>query len=108
MFSVTLGRECCAICFLLAPTRSDSSPRPYRGCRFARPVDLLGRDDEPVPPRHLVRRGIVSDLASGSGADLDPFPSSSLFCGVTVPKPNMPSFYSAWLYWLNPLTWLIS
>ncbi|GAA5969290.1 hypothetical protein JCM8115_006751 [Rhodotorula mucilaginosa] len=32
----------------------------------------------------------------------------SLFCGVTVPKPNMPSFYSAWLYWLNPLTWLIS
>ncbi|KWU42587.1 hypothetical protein RHOSPDRAFT_20945 [Rhodotorula sp. JG-1b] len=31
----------------------------------------------------------------------------SLFCGVTVPKPNMPSFYSKY-YWLNPLTYLIS
>ncbi|GAA5991262.1 hypothetical protein JCM10908_003228 [Rhodotorula pacifica] len=32
----------------------------------------------------------------------------TLFCGVTVPKPNMPSFYRSWLYWLDPLTYLIS
>ncbi|GAA5969283.1 hypothetical protein JCM8115_006749 [Rhodotorula mucilaginosa] len=32
----------------------------------------------------------------------------ALFCGVTVPKPDMPSFYRSWLYWVNPLTWLIS
>lgn len=108
MFSVTLGRECCVIRFLLACAGAHLSRRSRRGCRVARPVDLLGCDDEPVPPRHLVRCGLAFALASGSGADLDTFTSSSLFCGVTVPKPNMPSFYSAWLYWLNPLTWLIS
>ncbi|BGO92884.1 hypothetical protein NBRC10512_008005 [Rhodotorula toruloides] len=32
----------------------------------------------------------------------------SLFCGVTVPRPNMPGFFRAWLYWLDPLTWLIA
>ncbi|GAA5979902.1 hypothetical protein JCM11641_007581 [Rhodosporidiobolus odoratus] len=32
----------------------------------------------------------------------------SLFCGVTVPKNNMPHFFRAWLYYLDPFTWLIS
>ncbi|GAA5952195.1 hypothetical protein JCM10213_004061 [Rhodosporidiobolus nylandii] len=32
----------------------------------------------------------------------------SLFCGVTVPKPNMPYFWRSWLYYLDPFTWLIS
>ncbi|GAA5926233.1 hypothetical protein JCM3775_000963 [Rhodotorula graminis] len=32
----------------------------------------------------------------------------SLFCGVTIPKPDMPGFFRAWLYYLNPITWLIA
>ncbi|GAA6043179.1 hypothetical protein JCM8097_008713 [Rhodosporidiobolus ruineniae] len=32
----------------------------------------------------------------------------SLFCGVTVPPTNMPHFWRAWLYYLDPFTWLIS
>ncbi|BGP44752.1 ATP-binding cassette transporter snq2 [Rhodotorula kratochvilovae] len=32
----------------------------------------------------------------------------SLFCGVTIPKPNMPHFWRSWLYYLNPMTWLIA
>ncbi|BGP56642.1 ATP-binding cassette transporter snq2 [Rhodotorula sphaerocarpa] len=33
----------------------------------------------------------------------------SLFCGVTVPRPNMPSkFFSDFVYYVDPLTWLIS
>ncbi|KAK0537618.1 ATP-binding cassette transporter snq2 [Tilletia horrida] len=30
-----------------------------------------------------------------------------LFCGVTVPKPNIPEFWRSWLYHLNPFTRLI-
>ncbi|GJN91548.1 hypothetical protein Rhopal_004571-T1 [Rhodotorula paludigena] len=32
----------------------------------------------------------------------------SLFCGVTIPKPDMPRFFRVWLYYLNPMTWLIA
>ncbi|KAF8469447.1 ABC-2 type transporter-domain-containing protein [Kalaharituber pfeilii] len=44
------------------------------------------------------------------GALLNPFllVTLSLFCGVTVPKPNMPKFWRSWLYELNPFTRLIS
>ncbi|EXJ91968.1 hypothetical protein A1O3_00518 [Capronia epimyces CBS 606.96] len=31
-----------------------------------------------------------------------------LFCGVTISKPQMPGFWRAWLYELNPFTRLIS
>jgi len=31
----------------------------------------------------------------------------ALFCGVTIPKPNIPGFWRAWLYQLDPLTRLI-
>lgn len=30
----------------------------------------------------------------------------SLFCGVTIPPPNIPSFWK-WLYHLNPLTYMV-
>ncbi|KAJ5776968.1 hypothetical protein N7520_000214, partial [Penicillium odoratum] len=32
----------------------------------------------------------------------------SLFCGVTIPRPQMPKFWRAWLYQLDPFTRLIS
>ncbi|KJX96302.1 ABC transporter like protein [Zymoseptoria brevis] len=32
----------------------------------------------------------------------------ALLCGVTIPKPQIPWFWRAWLYELNPLTRLIS
>jgi len=32
----------------------------------------------------------------------------ALFCGVTIPKPQIPGFWRAWLYELNPVTRLIS
>ncbi|CUS08831.1 unnamed protein product [Tuber aestivum] len=31
----------------------------------------------------------------------------ALFCGVTIPKPNIPGFWRAWLYHLDPFTRLI-
>lgn len=31
----------------------------------------------------------------------------SLFCGVTIPKPNMLKFYSSWMYWLDPFSYVI-
>lgn len=31
----------------------------------------------------------------------------ALFCGVTVPRPQIPGFWRAWLYQVNPLTRLI-
>lgn len=31
----------------------------------------------------------------------------SLFCGVAIPKPQMPDFWSSWLYQLDPFTRLI-
>ncbi|KAI4145441.1 MAG: hypothetical protein LQ340_006282 [Diploschistes diacapsis] len=31
----------------------------------------------------------------------------SLFCGVTIPQPQIPGFWRAWLYQLNPFTRLI-
>ncbi|KAF2269439.1 hypothetical protein CC78DRAFT_487060 [Lojkania enalia] len=31
----------------------------------------------------------------------------ALFCGVTIPKPQIPGFWRAWLYQLNPFTRLI-
>ena len=40
----------------------------------------------------------------------DPFVmiTFALFCGVTIPKPQMPGFWKAWLYELNPFTRLIA
>ena len=32
----------------------------------------------------------------------------ALFCGVAVPKPQIPKFWRAWLYELNPITRLVS
>ncbi|KAK5938051.1 ATP-binding cassette transporter snq2 [Knufia obscura] len=32
----------------------------------------------------------------------------ALFCGVTIPKPQIPGFWRAWLYELNPITRLVS
>ncbi|RMZ85272.1 hypothetical protein DV738_g374, partial [Chaetothyriales sp. CBS 135597] len=32
----------------------------------------------------------------------------ALFCGVTIPKPQIPGFWRAWLYQLNPFTRLVS
>lgn len=32
----------------------------------------------------------------------------SLFCGVAIPRPQMPGFWRAWLYQLDPFTRLIS
>lgn len=32
----------------------------------------------------------------------------ALFCGVAVPKPQIPGFWRAWLYQLNPFTRLVS
>ncbi|CAD6951921.1 unnamed protein product [Tilletia caries] len=31
----------------------------------------------------------------------------SLFCGVTIPKPNIPSYWRSWLYQLDPFTRLV-
>lgn len=31
----------------------------------------------------------------------------ALFCGVTIPKPQIPKFWRAWLYQLNPMTRLV-
>lgn len=31
----------------------------------------------------------------------------ALFCGVTIPKPQIPKFWRAWLYQLDPFTRLI-
>jgi ATP-binding cassette subfamily G (WHITE) protein 2 (SNQ2) len=43
-------------------------------------------------------------------AQFDPFIIIvfALFCGVTIPKPQMPKFWRAWLYELDPFTRLIS
>lgn len=32
----------------------------------------------------------------------------SIFCGITIPKPNIPKFWRVWLYELNPFTRLVS
>jgi len=32
----------------------------------------------------------------------------ALFCGVTIPKPQIPKFWRAWLYQLDPFTRLVS
>jgi len=32
----------------------------------------------------------------------------SLFCGVTIPKPQIITFWRSWMYWLNPVTYVIS
>ncbi|OAP64690.1 hypothetical protein AYL99_00662 [Fonsecaea erecta] len=32
----------------------------------------------------------------------------ALFCGVTIPKPQIPGFWRAWLYQLDPFTRLVS
>ncbi|EPQ27618.1 uncharacterized protein PFL1_04756 [Pseudozyma flocculosa PF-1] len=32
---------------------------------------------------------------------------TTLFCGVTIPYPNMPHFWKSWMYWVNPLTYLV-
>jgi ABC-type multidrug transport system permease subunit len=31
----------------------------------------------------------------------------AIFCGVTIPRPNIPGFWRAWLYQLDPFTRLI-
>ncbi|CAJ2504930.1 Uu.00g123240.m01.CDS01 [Anthostomella pinea] len=42
-------------------------------------------------------------------SQFDPFIviTFALFCGVTIPKPQMPGFWRAWLYQLDPFTRLI-
>lgn len=42
-------------------------------------------------------------------SQFDPFIviTFALFCGVTIPKPQMPGFWRAWLYELDPFTRLI-
>lgn len=42
-------------------------------------------------------------------AQFDPFIiiNFALFCGVTIPPPQMPAFWRAWLYQLDPFTRLI-
>ncbi|KAL0934069.1 bmr1-like protein [Colletotrichum truncatum] len=42
-------------------------------------------------------------------SQFDPFImiTFSLFCGVTIPAPQMPAFWRAWLYQLDPFTRLI-
>ncbi|EOO02215.1 putative brefeldin a resistance protein [Phaeoacremonium minimum UCRPA7] len=42
-------------------------------------------------------------------SQLDPFViiTFALFCGVTIPAPQMPGFWRAWLYQLDPFTRLI-
>ncbi|KAK5995296.1 ABC multidrug transporter I [Cladobotryum mycophilum] len=43
-------------------------------------------------------------------SQFDPFIMTvfALFCGVTIPRPQMPGFWRAWLYQLDPFTRLIS
>ncbi|KAF5024202.1 hypothetical protein F66182_3716 [Fusarium sp. NRRL 66182] len=43
-------------------------------------------------------------------AQFDPFIiiNFALFCGVTIPPPQMPGFWRAWLYQLDPFTRLIN
>ncbi|KAK3316440.1 ABC-2 type transporter-domain-containing protein [Apodospora peruviana] len=43
-------------------------------------------------------------------SQFDPFImiTFALFCGVTIPAPQMPGFWRAWLYQLDPFTRLIS
>ncbi|KAF5652248.1 ABC transporter [Fusarium sp. NRRL 25303] len=43
-------------------------------------------------------------------AQFDPFIiiNFALFCGVTIPKPQIPGFWRAWMYQLDPFTRLIS
>lgn len=43
-------------------------------------------------------------------SQFDPFImiTFSMFCGVTIPAPQMPKFWHAWLYQLDPFTRLIS
>ncbi|KAK1834136.1 ABC-2 type transporter-domain-containing protein [Podospora conica] len=43
-------------------------------------------------------------------SQFDPFImiTFALFCGVTIPKPQMPGFWRAWLHELDPFTRLIS
>ncbi|PKS05034.1 hypothetical protein jhhlp_008400 [Lomentospora prolificans] len=54
----------------------------------------------------------VASLAPSAylSVQFDPFLmiTFGLFCGVTIPKPQMPGFWKAWLYQLDPFTRLIS
>jgi ABC-2 type transporter len=49
-------------------------------------------------------------MAIGISAILNPFIfiTFALFCGVTIPYPQIPVFWRVWLYQLNPFTRLIS
>lgn len=55
---------------------------------------------------------VVASLAPSAymSVQFDPFImiTFALFCGVTIPKPQMPGFWKAWLYQLDPFTRLIS
>ncbi|KAK3823213.1 MAG: ABC-2 type transporter-domain-containing protein [Benniella sp.] len=35
------------------------------------------------------------------------FSSLNLFCGVMIPKAQMPKFWSSWMYWLDPYHYII-
>ncbi|KAH7311591.1 ABC-2 type transporter-domain-containing protein [Stachybotrys elegans] len=55
-------------------------------------------------------QGLASLTSSARiSAQFDPFLIIvfALFCGVTIPRPQMPGFYRAWLYELDPFTRLI-
>ena len=67
----------------------------------------------------LVAEFFAVSLAQGLAAltpstrissQFDPFIIISfvLFCGVTIPQPDMPAFYGTWLYELDPFTRLIA
>ncbi|KAL2105740.1 hypothetical protein VUR80DRAFT_7842 [Thermomyces stellatus] len=55
---------------------------------------------------------VVAALAPSAymSTQFDPFVmiTFALFCGVTIPAPQMPGFWKAWLYQLNPFTRLIA
>ncbi|KAI0386339.1 ABC-2 type transporter-domain-containing protein [Hypomontagnella monticulosa] len=54
---------------------------------------------------------VLASIAPSSfvASQFDPFVviTFALFCGVTIPAPQMPGFWRAWLYQLDPFTRLI-
>ena len=51
-----------------------------------------------IPSHRQTQRRTMADISM----------AVSLFCGVTIPAPQMPAGYRTWLYQLNPFTRLIS
>ena len=55
---------------------------------------------------------MVASITPGAllAARLNPFIiiTFSLFCGVIIPKNNLPKFWRSWIFWLDPFQYLIS